>query len=238
MTKSTAHPAAHPSSESALSIAAFLSMTMLRVALSLFALGLVHGAKMQHKWFFSQNNAAQTAHDGSASLKDAYKELKASMPAHPKAALAQVSEDGGEVGAVAPPLILKLQGILTELKERRDNIQHLQKTEAQEKEMLAESKQMHSLASTRKGKKTFEKQLRDSEQNYKNTVSMLQDSKNEAQNAAKALLDEMQTAQTLIKKINDEARNMQDDLSSGKLQAKKADKAEDSEEDDEDEDSN
>merc|ERR1719395_218758 len=165
---------------------------MLHVALSLIALSLVHGTATEHRksWFLdgSSNTPAKAAHVSAPQ--------KASRASHTATVLAQENEDGGEVAAGSvPPLIAKLQGILAELKERRDNIHHLEETKSQEEQMLQESKQMHQLASTRKGKKTFEQQLKNSEQNYQNTVSMLQDSENEARASAQALLDEMRTAQ-------------------------------------------
>merc|ERR1719440_1128158 len=101
--------------------------------------------------------------------------------------------------------------------------------------MLEESREMHSLASTKKGKRTFEKQLHNSEQIYKDTSLMLQDSRDEANSAAHALLAEMHQAQDLIKKINSEAGNLQKDLtnsiSSGNTVSKEAEKAEEADSD-------
>merc|ERR1719420_305588 len=100
--------------------------------------------------------------------------------------------------------------------------------------MLEESKEMHSLASTKKGKRTFEKQLHNSEQIYKDTSLMLQDSRDEANSAAKALLAEMHQAQDLIKKINTEASNLQKDLSHGSTSVSSSTSKETSKEDAED----
>ena len=188
----------------------------MRISAALFTLALLHaeGVEHKHKWFFGTSGTA-TPH---VAAPNHVAKAVATSRATAATALVQESdnEDGGEVKAGStPPLITKLTGILAELKERRDNIQHLEKTATQEKTMLEESKQMHQLASTKKGKRTFERQLHDSEQIYKDTTSMLQDSREEANSAAKALLDEMQKAQALIKKINVEAANLQKDLTHG-----------------------
>lgn len=115
----------------------------------------------------------------------------------------------------SPPLIGKLRGILVELKERKDNIQHLEKTLAQEKAMLDEGKQMLQLATTKKGKRTFGRQVQNSEQIYKDTSGLLADSRNEAKSAAQNLIKEMEDAREIESDIISEARGQLRDLAHG-----------------------
>merc|ERR1719265_2241702 len=99
-------------------------------------------------------------------------------------------------------------------------------------------------SSTKIGRKTFEKQLHDSEDIYKDTTNMLQASRDEASSAAKALVAEMNQAQSLIKKISAEASSLQKDLlhnteSASKVASSKDDDSDDEEsEDSADDDSN
>jgi len=122
-------------------------------------------------------------------------------------------DDGGDAKAgQTAPLIKKLEVILAELKERRDHIHHLENTVTQEKTMLEESRQMHSLASTKKGKMTFDRQVKNSERIFQDTTNMLKDSRDEATAASQALLIEMSQAKRLIQKIQYEAKALQKDL--------------------------
>jgi len=141
-----------------------------------------------------------------------------------------------------PPLIKKLEIILAELKERRDNIQHLEVTAAQERKMLDEGRQMHSLASTKKGKSTFDKQVKNSEEIFQDTTNMLVASKEEASSASKALLSEMAQSKKLIQKIQSEALALQKDLhhnsvSTMPAKSKKAEDDDDDEAEDDDQES-
>lgn len=105
-----------------------------------------------------------------------------------------------------PPLISKLKGILGELKERRDNIKHLERTLGQEKAMLEEGKHMLSLATTKKGRRTFEAQVQSSEQIVKDTAGLLAEGRKEALAAAQGLIKEMADAQQIGTSIINEAR--------------------------------
>lgn len=139
-----------------------------------------------------------------------------------------------------PPLISKLKGILAELKERRDNIKHLEKTLAQEKTMLQEGQHMFKLATTKKGKHTFERQVQSSEQIVKDTAGLLADGRKEALAAAQGLIKEMEDAQELGSSIITEAKGqlnyLEDGASTARAPAQKAQQADDDSQDADDQD--
>merc|ERR1719171_278098 len=145
-------------------------------------------------------------------------EAEEKAPVHAKLAQRDESsdeadEEEGDTQSSSPPLISKLKGIFTELKERKGNLRHLEKTLAQEKAMLGEGKQMLQLATTKKGKRTFERQVENSEQIYKDTSGLLAASRSEAQSAAQSLIREMQQARALEGDIIAEARAQLRELS-------------------------
>jgi len=105
-----------------------------------------------------------------------------------------------------PPLIGKLKGMLGELKERRENVVHLETTLKQLESMLQESKRMHSVASTEKAQATYLKQVKDTQQIYKNTFVLYEQSREEASDAARKLSSEMNAAKEVEESILGEAK--------------------------------
>lgn len=175
------------------------------------------------KWLFSAADAEadSAARPAAKPSKPAAADALAKKPASLLAARQAVTQ--GEAQAVSdedtpkgvPPLISKLKAIFGELKERRENIKHLERTLAQEKTMLEEGRHMLQLATTKKGKHTFEHQVQSSEQIYKDTASLLAESRKEAMAAAQSLEKEMEKAREVGTDIITEARDQLKDLGAG-----------------------
>lgn len=186
------------------------------------------------KWLFGADAADSAAAQAQAQPRPAtLHQAAAAAPAKKPAVLLakQVEKQSTDMDAAlsdedtpksVPPLISKLKAILGELKERRENIQRLEKSLAQEKSMLEEGRHMLSLATTKKGKRTFEHQVQSSEQIYKDTASLLADSKAEALSAATSLIKEMDKARELGTDIITEAHDQLKFLDDGSGSAAKS----------------
>lgn len=130
------------------------------------------------------------------------------------ATVADVDDDAPEgtaaedydVPGQSPPLLGKLKTILMELKERRENGMHLEASLKQLDGMIKESRKMHRVASTKKGKSTYLKQAKDTEEIYRNTYELYTSSRAEASGAAKELESEMKQAQIVEDQIIEEAK--------------------------------
>lgn len=156
-------------------------------------------------------------------------------PAAPKPAGKEeaASDDGEEEKAAAPqvsPLVGKLRSFLGELVERRENVVHLEDTLKQEGKMLRESRKMAQVATTKKGKRTYEKQVTDSQKIYKDTFDLYLQSRSEAQTAATDLAAEMQKAKEVEDEIIAEANKQLKHYEAGHMRSA----LEDSDDDDDD----
>eukprot|EP00746_Dinoflagellata_sp_MGD_P160553 gnl/MRDRNA2_/MRDRNA2_87376_c0_seq1.p1 gnl/MRDRNA2_/MRDRNA2_87376_c0~~gnl/MRDRNA2_/MRDRNA2_87376_c0_seq1.p1 ORF type:complete len:228 (+),score=76.48 gnl/MRDRNA2_/MRDRNA2_87376_c0_seq1:95-778(+) len=220
---------------------------MLRVLISISILAIVNGEAVRaFRWFGAPAmppsgavphvvaSPSDKPEQAQADAKPPPSDEKPKQQKEEDAPLDDLEEEEEKPGQ-KPPLIKKLEIILAELKERRDNIKHLEVTVAQEKTMLEEGRQMHSAASTRRGKATFEQQVKNSEQIFKDTTNMLSASREEAASASKALLSEMAQSKKLIQKIQSEARALQKDLDHDSMVPAKSKTAEDDADDGDDE---
>lgn len=96
--------------------------------------------------------------------------------------------------------------------------------------MLLESKKMQHVATTKKGKSTYEAQVKKSEEIYKNTFDLYMQSREEAKTAAKELAAEMQKAKDVENEIISEASQQLKHYDAGHVRSA----LEDSDDDDDD----
>lgn len=116
------------------------------------------------------------------------------------------TKDSKPLHSSAPPLISKLKTMFGELKERRDNVVHLETTLKSLESMLQESKRMHHLASDDTAKSTYSKQVKNTQKIYQDTFVLYQQSREEASRTARELTSEMNSAKEVEDAILAEAK--------------------------------